>query len=79
MTFCVFRYEQGEENVTVVSGATRFGQTGAVIFMPFRKKFDNNNAMTELGLMEDHFMLKGTQLGSAFGYALEVLDLNADG
>ncbi|KAJ1347732.1 Integrin, alpha [Parelaphostrongylus tenuis] len=49
-----FWYEKGER-ATIVSGATRFGQHGAVIFLPF------------------------TKMGSAFGYAVEVVDLNNDG
>ncbi|KAL3090253.1 hypothetical protein niasHS_006705 [Heterodera schachtii] len=72
--------EAGEEaaNFTVVSGATRYNQTGAVIFLPFWRHVQAEN-QRQLGLSDDFFLLAGHQLGSGFGSALEVLDLNADG
>lgn len=68
-----FWYEKGER-ATIVSGATRFGQHGAVIFMPFTK--ERGDLLT---FNEDKFLLNGTKMGSAFGYAIEVVDLNNDG
>ncbi|KJH47849.1 FG-GAP repeat protein [Dictyocaulus viviparus] len=68
-----FGYEKGER-ITVVSGATRFGQHGAVIFMPFTE--ERGDLLT---FNEDKFLLNGTKMGSAFGYAIEVVDLNNDG
>lgn len=73
------RYEDSE-NTTIVAGATRYNQTGAVTFLPFRQGYKSGSqASHHLTLTEDSFMLKGTQLGSAFGYSLEVTDLNNDG
>ncbi|KAK6025953.1 FG-GAP repeat protein, partial [Ostertagia ostertagi] len=66
-------YEKGEK-ATIVSGATRFGQHGAVVFLPFTK--DRGELLT---FTEDKFVLNGTKMGSAFGYAIEVVDLNNDG
>ncbi|KAI1721252.1 integrin alpha domain-containing protein [Ditylenchus destructor] len=74
-----FWYEEANgSNFTIVSGATRYQQSGAVVFLPFRK---NSHPEEErlLGLEDDNFVIVGEQLGSGFGYALEVLDLNADG
>ncbi|KAK6742648.1 hypothetical protein RB195_010107 [Necator americanus] len=68
-----FWYEKGEKT-TIVSGATRFGQHGAVIFLPFTK--DRGDLLT---FTEDRFLINGTMMGSAFGYAVEVIDLNNDG
>ncbi|VDL77756.1 unnamed protein product [Nippostrongylus brasiliensis] len=68
-----FWYENGEK-ATIVSGATRFGQHGAVIFLPFTK--DRGDLLT---FTEDKFIINGTKMGSAFGYAIEVVDLNNDG
>ncbi|KAK6014762.1 FG-GAP repeat protein [Ostertagia ostertagi] len=62
------------EKATIVSGATRFGQHGAVVFLPFTK--DRGELLT---FTEDKFVLNGTKMGSAFGYAIEVVDLNNDG
>jgi hypothetical protein len=62
----------------VVSGVTRFNQTGAVLFFPFRRNF-HADEQRQLGLLDDRFHLVGHQLGSGFGSSLEVLDLNADG
>ncbi|KAI6239094.1 Integrin-alpha2 domain-containing protein [Aphelenchoides fujianensis] len=74
-----FWYEEaGRENFTVVSGATRYNQTGAVLFLPFRKKARPEEERL-LGLDESGFRLSGRQLGSGFGYSVEVLDLNNDG
>nr|CAD2176210.1 unnamed protein product [Meloidogyne enterolobii] len=69
---------EDEKNFTVVSGATRFNQTGAVIFLPFRRNFHAEEG-PNLGLLDDHFILSGRQLGSGFGSSLAVLDLNNDG
>ncbi|CAD5221384.1 unnamed protein product [Bursaphelenchus xylophilus] len=74
-----FPYEtKDRNNFTVVSGATRYGQTGAVIFLPF---YGNARPEDEklLGLDKSRFKLDGRQLGSGFGYQVEVLDLNKDG
>lgn len=71
-------WHEDEQNFTVVSGATRFNQTGAVIFLPFRRNFQAEE-QRQLGLFEDKFLLIGRQLGSGFGSSLEVLDLNGDG
>ncbi|CAB3401569.1 unnamed protein product [Caenorhabditis bovis] len=68
-----FWYEDGKP-ITVVSGATRFGEHGAVLFLPFQQNPDSS-----LTLTEDKFMLNGSAMGSAFGYSIEVVDLNADG
>ncbi|KIH57930.1 FG-GAP repeat protein [Ancylostoma duodenale] len=68
-----FWYEKGQKS-TIVSGATRFGQHGAVIFLPFTK--DRGDLLT---FTEDRFHINGTKMGSAFGYAVEVVDLNNDG
>ncbi|KHN71986.1 Integrin alpha ina-1 [Toxocara canis] len=74
-----FWYEDSE-NSTIVSGATRYNQRGAVIFLPFKRGYAPGSATShQLTLTEDSFMLFGTQLGSAFGYAIEVTDLNNDG
>jgi hypothetical protein len=61
-----------------VSGATRFQQTGAAIFLPF-ERHSSPERQRVLGLTDDHFVLAGFQLGSGFGYALEVLDLDNNG
>lgn len=47
------------------------------MFLPFRK---NSHPEEErlLGL-DNNFTIVGRQLGSGFGAAIEVLDLNADG
>ncbi|CAJ0598713.1 unnamed protein product [Cylicocyclus nassatus] len=68
-----FWYEKGKKS-TIVSGATRFGQHGAVIFLPFTT--DRGDLLT---FTEDRFLINGTKMGSAFGYAVEVVDLNNDG
>ncbi|CAD6185818.1 unnamed protein product [Caenorhabditis auriculariae] len=68
-----FWYEKGKP-ITVVSGATRLGEHGAVLFLPFHQ--DSN---TKLSFTEDRFMLNGTSMGSGFGYSIEVVDLNNDG
>uniref|UniRef100_A0A914S1P8 Uncharacterized protein n=1 Tax=Parascaris equorum TaxID=6256 RepID=A0A914S1P8_PAREQ len=74
-----FWYEDSK-NSTIVSGATRYNQTGAVIFLPFKRGYASGSPTShQLTLTEDSFMLLGSQLGSAFGYALEVTDLNNDG
>lgn len=65
--------------MTVVSGATRYEQMGAVVFLPFQKKYSSSETMNDLTLLDDHYMLTGTKLGSAFGYSIEVLDINNDG
>lgn len=75
----IFRYEEeSRENFTVVSGATRYMQTGAVMFLPFRKRARAEEERL-LGLDDEPFRLLGYQLGSGFGYSVEVLDLNKDG
>ncbi|CAD5215518.1 unnamed protein product [Bursaphelenchus okinawaensis] len=74
-----FPYEtKDRNNFTVVSGATRYGQTGAVIFLPF---YGSSRPGDEklLGLDKSRSKLDGHQLGSGFGYQVEVLDLNKDG
>ncbi|KAK0420795.1 hypothetical protein QR680_014893 [Steinernema hermaphroditum] len=68
-----FHYED-DETLTVVSGATRYRQTGAVVFLKHSKNVNSKS----LGLA-DNFTINGLQLGSSFGYAIEVLDLNGDG
>ncbi|MFH4973715.1 hypothetical protein AB6A40_000424 [Gnathostoma spinigerum] len=74
-----FWYED-EDNSTIVSGATRYNQTGAVTFLPFRRGMSSRTVDPhQLSLTDDGFMLLGTRLGSAFGYSLEVLDINNDG
>ncbi|KAI3413533.1 hypothetical protein GPALN_011023 [Globodera pallida] len=77
-----FWYEQadvdGVANFTVVSGATRYNQTGAVVFLPFWRHVQAEG-QRQLGLSEDSFLLAGRQLGSGFGSVVEVLDLDADG
>ncbi|VDK85685.1 unnamed protein product [Litomosoides sigmodontis] len=71
---------EDKDNTTVVAGATRYNQTGAVAFLPFRNgQSPNSQASHHLTLTEDSYMLQGSQLGSAFGYAMEVTDLNNDG
>ncbi|VDK80845.1 unnamed protein product [Gongylonema pulchrum] len=48
--------------------------------MPFRYGQTANAQLAhQLTLTDDSFMLLGSQLGSAFGYAIEVTDLNNDG
>ncbi|VDN07933.1 unnamed protein product [Thelazia callipaeda] len=74
-----FWYED-EENSTVVTGATRYNQTGAVTFLPFRSaQISASQISHHLTLTDDAYILTGSQLGSAFGYSLEVTDLNSDG
>ncbi|CAO4370677.1 unnamed protein product [Caenorhabditis nigoni] len=68
-----FWYEDGKP-ITVVSGATRYGEHGAVIFLPFIQ-----DSSSKLTLNEDKFIINGTAMGSAFGYSIEVVDLNGDG
>ncbi|CAI2348463.1 unnamed protein product [Caenorhabditis sp. 36 PRJEB53466] len=68
-----FWYEKGKP-ITVVSGATRYGEHGAVIFLPFIQ-----DSSSKLTLSEDKFIINGTAMGSAFGYSIEVVDLNGDG
>jgi hypothetical protein len=53
-------------------------QAGAVMFLPFRKRSRPEEERL-LGLDDDPFKLLGNQLGSGFGYSVEVLDLNNDG
>jgi len=77
-----FWYEEDNgSNFTIVSGATRYNQTGAVLFLPFKKKsLPEEERVLGLDLVADqNFHLQGAQLGSGFGYSIEVLDLNADG
>ncbi|KAK6102226.1 Integrin alpha family protein [Brugia pahangi] len=70
---------EDKDNTTIVAGATRYNQTGAVTFLPFRNGHSPNSQTSHyLTLTEDSFMLQGSQLGSAFGYAIEVIDLNND-
>lgn len=83
--FCSFlkvnflhRYEEVDgSNFTIISGATRYQQLGAVVFLSFRK---NSHPEEErlLGL-DNNFTIIGQQLGSGFGSAVQVIDLNADG
>ncbi|KAI6177257.1 FG-GAP repeat protein [Aphelenchoides bicaudatus] len=70
--------EESRENFTIVSGATRYAQTGAAMFLPFRKRSRPEEERL-LGLDDEPFKLLGYQLGSGFGYSIEVLDLNKDG
>lgn len=83
-TTTISRLEKQNQNgmegspIQVVSGATRFNQTGAVLFLPFRRN-SRAEEQRQLGLTEDRFLLSGRQLGSGFGSSLEVLDLNGDG
>lgn len=73
-----YRFED-KDNTTIVAGATRYNQTGAVTFLPFRNgQSPSSQASHYLTLTEDSYMLQGSQLGSAFGYAVEVTDLNND-
>lgn len=67
-------WHESDKSMTVVSGATRLGEHGAVIFLPFL-----SDPSTRLTFTEDAFMLNGTGMGSGFGYSIEVVDLNADG
>lgn len=67
-------WHETDGSQTVVSGATRSGQHGAVLFLPFTM-----DAGDHISLTEDRFVLNGTQMGSAFGYSLAVLDINNDG
>lgn len=48
------------------------------MFLPFRRQVLAEE-QRQLGLLGDHFVLVGRQLGSGFGAAVEVLDLDADG
>ncbi|MCP9258136.1 Protein CBR-INA-1 [Dirofilaria immitis] len=74
------RFGFDRDNTTIVTGATRYNQTGAVTFLPFRYgQALNSQDSHYLTLTEDSYMLQGSQLGSAFGYAIEVTDLNNDG
>lgn len=68
-----FWYEKGKP-ITVVSGATRYGEHGAIIFLPFIQ-----DSSSKLTLNEDKYIINGTAMGSAFGYSIEVVDLNGDG
>jgi hypothetical protein len=70
--------EESRENFTIVSGATRYMQVGGVIFLPFYKRSRPGEERL-LGLDDEQFKLLGRQLGSGFGYAIEVIDLNNDG
>ena len=67
-------WHEANGSQTIVSGATRSGQHGAVIFLPFTWETGDH-----LSLTDDRFVLNGTKMGSAFGYSLAVLDINADG
>ncbi|GMT20838.1 hypothetical protein PFISCL1PPCAC_12135 [Pristionchus fissidentatus] len=69
-----FAHEDSERQ-SIVSGATRFGQHGAVVVMPFEKNVKSKRLL----MTEDQFIINGTQLGSGFGYSIEVIDLNNDG
>ncbi|GMS89597.1 hypothetical protein PENTCL1PPCAC_11772, partial [Pristionchus entomophagus] len=69
-----FAHEDGERQ-SIVSGATRYGQHGAVVVLPFEKNVKSKRLL----MTEDQFVINGTQLGSGFGYAIEVIDLNNDG
>ena len=62
--------------ITLVSGATRFDELGAAVFMAFNPDFSAD--MDGMYLLKDHFKLTGITLASAFGYSIEVLDLNSD-
>ncbi|GMR42590.1 hypothetical protein PMAYCL1PPCAC_12785, partial [Pristionchus mayeri] len=69
-----FAHEEGERQ-SIVSGATRYGQHGAVVVLPFEKNVKSKRLL----MTEDRFVINGTQLGSGFGYSIEVIDLNNDG
>lgn len=71
---------EDEKNSTIVSGATRYNQSGAVVFLPFRRGYaPGSTSSNQLTLTDDSFMIVGTQLGSAFGYCVAAMDLNSDG
>uniref|UniRef100_A0A0K0DXE3 Integrin_alpha2 domain-containing protein n=1 Tax=Strongyloides stercoralis TaxID=6248 RepID=A0A0K0DXE3_STRER len=71
-----FWYED-KKNFTIVSGSTRHNQSGSVVFFPFMSIQDQS--YEEMLPTNDGFMLKGNQIGSGFGYSVEIVDLNNDG
>ncbi|CEF65392.1 Integrin alpha chain family and FG-GAP repeat and Integrin alpha beta-propellor repeat and Integrin alpha-2 domain-containing protein [Strongyloides ratti] len=71
-----FWYED-KKNFTIVSGSTRHNQSGSVVFFPFMSIQDQS--YEEMLPTNDGFMLKGKQIGSGFGYSIEIVDLNNDG
>ena len=73
----ILNLKKDVSNMVLVSGATRYQQSGAVVFLPFRKHSTPEEERS-LGL-NNNFVINGRQLGSGFGYAIEVLDLNNDG
>ncbi|CAJ0943125.1 unnamed protein product, partial [Mesorhabditis belari] len=69
-----FWYEKGQK-LTIVSGATRHNQTGAVHFLPFNKENKNDH---HLALNDEKFSLEGKSFGSGFGYSVAVVDLDGN-
>lgn len=62
-----------DQNITFVTGAPRFNHTGAVILMA------TEHSSSSGGELQKQVMISGEQVGSYFGSAITLADLNNDG
>lgn len=62
-----------DQNITFITGAPRFNHTGAVILMA------TEHSSSSGGELQKQVMISGEQVGSYFGSAITLADLNNDG